>query len=143
MNYQGSQVVTVANYTAKDIGGIGKELDERIGSGKYDSSRTPYNIVLVDHGTTPLLSSVYDNLYKNNVEFNKKKKDINLLDGLIITSGQEFFESLGMEFVDTGEVYKTGDNKGKPIKHVLIDNEHQLTDEARRYFDLSFEFIAN
>ena len=143
MNYQGSQVVTVANYTAKDIGGIGKELDERIGSGKYDSNRTPYNIVLVDHGTTPLLSSVYDNLYKNNVEFNKKKKDINLLDGLIITSGQEFFESLGMEFVDTGEVYKTGDNKGKQIKHVLIDNEHQLTDKARKYFDLSFEFIVN
>jgi len=143
MNYQGKQVVTVDKYKIKDIGGLAKELDDRKGSGKYDSNRTPYNVILVDHSNTDLLSHIYNKLNEENIEYNKSKKDINILDGLIITSGQEFFESLGMEFVDTKEVYKTGDNKGKPIKNVLIDENHKLTKEVKRYFDLSLEFISN
>lgn len=57
-----------------------------------------------------------------------------ILNGLIITSGQEFFEHYGMEFRDTGEVYKTGDNAGKPIRHVIIDENHGLPTEIKRYF---------
>ena len=48
-----------------------------------------------------------------------------------------------MEFKDTGEVYKTGDNAGKPIRHVIIDEEHELPTEIRRFFDESLNFIAD
>ena len=48
-----------------------------------------------------------------------------------------------MEFKDTGEVYKTGDNAGKPIRHVIIDEEHGLPTEIRRFFDESLNFISD
>ena len=66
-----------------------------------------------------------------------------ILNGLIITSGQEFFEHYGMEFKDTGEVYKTGDNAGKPIRHVVIDENHKLPTEIKRFFDESLNFISD
>ena len=66
-----------------------------------------------------------------------------ILNGLIITSGQEFFEHYGMEFKDTGEIYKTGDNAGKPIRHVVIDENHKLPTEIKRFFDESLNFISD
>ena len=42
-----------------------------------------------------------------------------------MTSGQEFFEEYGMEFKDTGEFNKSGDNVGKPFRHVIIDDNHK------------------
>lgn len=63
------------------------------------------------------------------------------MNGLIITSGQEFFEHYGMEFKDTGDFYKTGDNAGQPIRHVVIDENHQLPTEINRFFDESLNFI--
>lgn len=65
------------------------------------------------------------------------------MNGLIITSGQEFFEHYGMKFKDTGEVYKTGDNAGKPIRHVVIDENHKLPTEIKRFFDESLNFISD
>ena len=65
------------------------------------------------------------------------------MNGLIITSGQEFFEHYGMEFKDTGEVYKTGDNAGQPIRHVVIDENHKLSTEIKRFFDESLNFISD
>ena len=65
------------------------------------------------------------------------KKSTKVLNGLIITSGQEFFEHYGMEFKDTGEFYKTGDNAGQPIRHVVINENHQLPTEIKKFFDES------
>ena len=65
------------------------------------------------------------------------------MNGLIITSGQEFFEHYGMEFKDTGQVYKTGDNAGQPIRHVVIDENHKLSTEIKRFFDESLNFISD
>jgi hypothetical protein len=48
-----------------------------------------------------------------------------------------------MEFKDTGEFYKTGDNAGKPIRHVIIDDNHKLPTEIKRFFDESLNFISN
>ena len=141
--YSGKQALRLEKYKASDIGGLDKELKERKGSGKYDSKRTPYNIELVNYSGPTLASSTFDYLYSNNITYNPNKKSTKVLNGLIITSGQEFFEHYGMEFYDTGEIYKSGDNKGKPIRHVIIDDEHELPAEVKRFFDDSLEFVSN
>lgn len=141
--YSGKQALRLEKFKASDIGGLDKELKERKGSGKYDTTRKPYNIELINYSGSTLASSTYKYLYDNNINYNPNKKSTKVLNGLIITSGQEFFENYGMEFLDTGEVYKTGDNKGKPIKHVIIDENHQLPTEIKRYFDESLNFIAD
>ena len=141
--YSGKQALRLEKYKASDIGGLDKELKERKGSGKYDSKRTPYNIELVNYTGPTLASSTFDYLYSNNITYNPNKKSTKVLNGLIITSGQEFFEHYGMEFYDTGEIYKSGDNKGKPIRHVVIDEEHELPAEVKKFFDDSLEFVSN
>ena len=141
--YSGKQALRLEKFKASDIGGLDKELKMRKGSGKYDSTRTPYNIELINYNEPTLASSTYKYLYNNNINYNPNKKSTKVLNGLIITSGQEFFEHYGMEFIDTGEVYKTGDNKDKPIRHVIIDENHQLPTEIKRYFDESLNFIAD
>lgn len=141
--YSGKQALRLEKFKASDLGGLDKELKERKGSGKYDSNKTSYNIELINYDGPTLASSIYDYLYSNNINYNPNKKGTKVLNGLIITSGQEFFEHYGMEFWDTGEVYKTGDNAGKPIRHVIIDEEHGLPIEIRRYFDESLNFIAD
>ena len=105
--YSGKQALRLEKFKASDIGGLDKELKERKGSGKYDSTRTPYNIELINYDGPTLASSTYDYLYSNNINYNPNKKSTKVLNGLIITSDQEFFEHYGMEFKDTGEVYKT------------------------------------
>ena len=141
--YSGKQALRLEKFKASDIGGLDKELKERKGSGKYDSTRTPYNIELINYDGPTLASSTYDYLYSNNINYNPNKKSTKVLNGLIITSGQEFFEHYGMEFKDTGEVYKTGDNVGKPIRHVVIDENHKLPTEIKRFFDESLNFISD
>ena len=141
--YSGKQALRLEKFKASDIGGLDKELKERKGSGKYDSTRTPYNIELINYDGPTLASSTYDYLYSNNINYNPNKKSTKVLNGLIITSGQEFFEHYGMEFKDTGEIYKTGDNAGKPIRHVVIDENHKLPTEIKRFFDESLNFISD
>ena len=141
--YSGKQALRLEKFKASDIGGLDKELKQRKGSGKYDSARTPYNIELINYTGPTLASSTFDYLYSNNINYNPNKKNTKVLNGLIITSGQEFFEHYGMEFKDTGKVYKTGDNKNKPIRHVVIDENHKLTPEIKRFFDQSLNFISN
>lgn len=141
--YSGKQALRLEKFKASDIGGLDKELKERKGTGKYDSTRTPYNIELINYNGPTLASSTYDYLYSNNVNYNPNKKSTKVLNGLIITSGQEFFEHYGMEFKDTGEIYKTGDNAGKPIRHVVIDDNHKLPTEIKRFFDERLNFISD
>lgn len=139
--YSGKQALRLEKFKASNIGGLDKELKERKGSGKYDSSRTPYNIELINYDGPTLSSSTFDYLYSNNINYNPNKKNTKVLNGLIITSGQEFFEHYGMEFKDTGEFYKTGDNAGQPIRHVVIDENHKLPTEIKKFFDESLNFI--
>lgn len=139
--YSGKQALRLEKFNASDIGGIDKELKERKGSGKYDNTRTPYNIELINYDGPTLASSTFDYLYSNNINYNPNKKSTKVLNGLIITSGQEFFEHYGMEFKDTGEFYKTGDKAGQPIRHVVIDENHNLPTEIKKFFDESLNFI--
>lgn len=141
--YSGKQALRLEKFKASDIGGLDKELKERKGSGKYDSTRTPYNIELINYDGPTLASSTFDYLYSNNINYNPNKKSTKVLNGLIITSGQEFFGHYGMEFKDTGDFYKTGDNAGQPIRHVVIDENHKLPTEIKRFFDESLNFISD
>ena len=125
--YDGKQVLTITNkIKTADIGGLSKELLNRIGTGNYDSNRTKYNIELTSLCSSNLVSSTYKTLSDNNVEYNKSNKNINLLNGCIITSGQEFFKAMGMEFESTGKLYLTGEHKDEPIKKVKIDNKEDI-----------------
>lgn len=142
--FDGKQVLTITNkIKSSDIGGLGKELVMRKGTGNYDTNRTKYNIEFIPLCSTNLASSTYKTLYKNNVEFNKNNKNINLLNGCIITSGQEFFKSLGMKFEDTGRKYLTGEHKGEPINKVVINNPNDIPEQVLNYFKYSHEFLSN
>ena len=142
--FDGKQVLTITNkIKSSDIGGLSKELTDRIGTGNYDTNRTKYNIEFIPLCSTNLASSTYKTLYKNNVEFNKNNKNINLLNGCIITSGQEFFKSLGMKFEDTGRKYLTGEHKGEPINKVVVNNQNDIPEQVLNYFKCSHEFLSN
>lgn len=116
---------------------------DRIGTGNYYTNRTKYNIQFIPLCSTNLASLTYKTLYKNNVEFNKNNKNINLLNGCIITRGQEFFKSLGMKFEDTGRKYLTGEHKGEPINKVAINNPNDIPEQVLNYFKYSHEFLSN
>ncbi|HHX70915.1 MAG TPA: hypothetical protein GX708_23055 [Gallicola sp.] len=142
--FDGYQVLTIKNkIKSSDIGGLSKELTERIGTGNYDKERTKYNIEFVPLYSSDLASSTYKTLYKNNIEFNKNNKKINLLNGCVITSGQEFFKSLGMKFEDTGEFHTEGKHKGEPIQKALIKSKEDIPERVLEYFNYSNEFMCN
>ena len=95
--YDGYQVLRFENnYKSKDLYLIGNEMNNRVGTGNYDKERTKFNMEFVPLCSSDLASSTYKTLYKNNIEFNKNNKNINFLNGCVITSGQEFFKTLGM-----------------------------------------------
>ncbi|MGN1329849.1 MAG: plasmid recombination protein [Clostridia bacterium] len=142
--YDGYQVLTIKNkIKSSDIGGLSKELTNRIGTGNYDKERTKFNIEFIPLCSSDLASSTYKTLYKNNIEFNKNNKKINLLNGCIITSGQEFFKSLGMKFEDTGEFHTEGKYKGEPIQKALIKSKQDIPERVLEYFNYSNEFMCN
>lgn len=142
--FDGYQVLTIKNkIKSSDIGGLSKELTDRIGTGNYDKERTKFNIEFVPLCSSDLASSTYKTLYKNNIEFNKNSKKINLLNGCVITSGQEFFKTLGMKFEDTGEVHTEGKHIGEPIQKALIKSKEDIPERVLEYFNYSNEFMCN
>lgn len=142
--FDGYQVLTIKNkIKSSDIGGLSKELTDRKGTGNYDKERTKFNMEFVPLCSSDLASSTYKTLYKNNIEFNKNNKKINLLNGCVITSGQEFFKSLGMKFEDTGEFHTEGKYKGEPIQKALIKSKEDIPERVLEYFNYSNEFMCN
>ena len=142
--FDGYQVLTIKNkIKSSDIGGLSKELTDRKGTGNYDKERTKFNMEFVPLCSSDLASSTYKTLYKNNIEFNKNNKKINLLNGCVITSGQEFFKTLGMKFEDTGEVHTEGKHIGEPIQKALIKSKEDIPERVLEYFNYSNEFMCN
>lgn len=142
--FAGKQVLTITNkIKSSDIGGLGKELTDRIGTGNYDTNRTKFNIEYVPLCSTNLASSTYKTLYNNKVEFNKNNKKINLLNGCVITSGQEYFKALGMKFEETGRIHLTGDHKGEPINKVVINDKNDIPKKVLDYFEYSHQFLCD
>lgn len=141
--YDGKQVLRIANsYKSKDLYNIGNEMNKRQGTGNYDKDRTKFNIHYKDINSYNLYQEVKQKLEDNNIEYLHKTKT-NMLNGITITSGQEFFQTLGMNFKETGRYHQSGENKGQPIMCPNIKCYDDIPEEITEYFDYCYEFIKN
>ncbi len=141
--YDGNQVIRFeTKYKASDLGGLGVELTDRKGTGNYDKDRTKFNYAYVPLTSSTLKSQVYTMLRNNNIYFNNGK-NTNMLNGAIVTSGKEFFQSLGMKFKKSDRIHQVGKDKGKPILIPDIKSSEDIPEKVKEFFDSSYEFLEN
>ena len=139
--YDGKQVVRVeTKYKQKDLYNIGIEMKQRKGTGNYDQERTQYNVEYVSMSERNLYQEVKQTLKRRNIEY-LNKANTNLLNGITFTSGNEFFEALGMKFIDSGRTYKTGDKKGQAVKIPYIKSKKDIPQAVSYYFDSCMDFL--
>lgn len=141
--YDGKQVLRFhTQYKSSDIYNIGNEMERRKGTGNYDKDRTQFNITYIDYDDSNLYQAVKNKLANENIEYLKKNKT-NMLNGVTITSGPEFFQTLGMKFIDSGRTYQSGDKKGQAILVPDIKNKNDIPYEINYYFDYCLEYLKN
>jgi len=141
--YDGNQVLRFENkFKASDLGGLGIELTERKGTGNYDVERTQFNYCYVPLSMGSLKQQVYSTLKENKIYYNDGK-NVNLLNGAIVTSGKEFFETLGMKFKISGRKIQYGDRKGEDILIPDIKTENDIPERVKTFFNDSYEFLEN
>jgi Plasmid recombination enzyme. len=139
--YDGKQVVRVENsYKSKDLYNIGVEMKDRKGTGNYEETRTEYNITYVGITERNLYQEVKSKLKEREIEYPHKDRT-NMLNGMVFTSGNEFFEILGMKFKDSGRTYQTGEKKGKSILIPNINSKDDIPQKVIDYFDYCMEFL--
>ena len=139
--YDGKQVLRLeTKYKAKDLYNIGIEMNERKGTGNYDKERTKFNVNYVLLNERNLYQEVKQTLKNRNIEY-LNKPSTNLLNGITFTSGNEFFESLGMKFINSDKVYKTGNKKGQFIKTPVINSNKDIPQAVTYFFDSCMEFL--
>jgi len=139
--YDGNQVLRFEHkYKASDLGGLGVELTQRKGTGNYDKDRTQFNYSYVPLSKPTLQEQVYSILKENKIYYNDGK-NTNLVNGAIVTSGKEFFQSLGMKFKPSDRIAQVGDNKGKPIYVPDIKSEDDIPEKVKNFFDDSYNFL--
>ena len=68
-----------------------------IDTGNYDKDRTIFNYSYLPLSKPTLQEQVYSKLKDNKIYYNDSK-NTNLLNGVIVTSGKEFFYGLRMKF---------------------------------------------
>lgn len=113
--YDGYQVLRFENnYKNKDLYLIGNEMNNRVGTGNYDKERIKFNIKYKELEKDNLYQDVKYKLESRNIEYLHKTKT-NLLNGVTISSGPEFFMTLGLPFKETDRKYKTGKKEGQNI----------------------------
>ncbi|MGN0974344.1 MAG: plasmid recombination protein [Bacilli bacterium] len=141
--YDGKQVVRVANqYKKADLYNIGVEMTDRKGTGNYDIKRTEFNYEYVPLTQNNLYQEVKKNLKDRNIEY-LNKPSTNLLNGVTFTSGPEFFQSLGMKFIDSGRTYHTGDKKGQSVMIPNIKSKEDIPNAVSFFFDCCMEFLKD
>lgn len=141
--YDGYQVLRFENnYKSKDLYLIGNEMKNRIGTGNYDSERTKFNITFKDLEKENLYQDVKYKLESRNIEYLHKSKT-NILNGVTISSGPEFFMTLGLPFKETDRKYKSGKKEGKNILVPDIKSENDIPAEVCSFFVESYEFLKN
>ena len=141
--YDGKQVVRVeTKYKQKDLYNIGIEMKQRKGTGNYDNKRTQFNVEYVSMSERNLYQEVKQTLKRRNIEY-LNKANTNLLNGITFTSGNEFFEVLGMKFIDSGRTYKTGDKKGQVVKIPYIKSKEDIPQAVSYYFDSCMDFLKD
>ena len=139
--YDGNQVLRFeSKYKANDLGGLGVELVMRKGTGNYDKDRTIFNYSYVPLSKSTLQEQVYSKLKENKIYYNDGK-NTNLLNGAIVTSGKEFFQSLGMKFKDSGRTHQVGKDKGKPILVPDIKSKEDIPEKVMGFFNESYNFL--
>ncbi len=139
--YDGKQVLRVENkFKQKDLYNIGVEMKDRKGTGNYDKKRQQFNVEYVAMNERNLYQEVKQTLKKRNIEY-LNKPNTNLLNGVTFTSGCEFFEALGMKFIDSGRVYQTGDKKGQIVKVPYIKSKEDIPQAVTYFFDSCMEYL--
>ena len=139
--YDGNQVLRFeTKYKANDLGGIGIELVLRKGTGNYDKDRTIFNYSYVHLSKPTLQEQVYSKLKDNKIYYNDGK-NTNLLNGAIVTSGKEFFQSLGMKFKESNRTHQVGKDKGKPILVPDIKSKENIPKKVMDFFNDSYKFL--
>lgn len=141
--HDGNQVLRFENkFKASDLGGLGIELTERKGTGNYDKERTKYNFSFVPLEKSTLKEQVYSNINKNKIYYNDSK-NVNLLNGAVVTSGKEFFQTLGMNFKPSGRKIEYGKNKGEDILIPDIKDEKDIPEKVKTFFKDSYDFLED
>ena len=139
--YDGYQVLRFENnYKSKDLYLIGNEMNNRVGTGNYDKERTKFNIKYKELGKDNLYQDVKYKLESRNIEYLHKTKT-NLLNGVTISSGPEFFMTLGLPFKETDRKYKRGKKEGQNIWTPDIKSKDDIPKEVIKYFDESYNFL--
>ena len=141
--HDGNQVLRFENkFKASDLGGLGIELTERKGTGNYDKERTQFNFSFVPLEKSTLKEQVYSNINKNKIYYNDSK-NVNLLNGAVVTSGKEFFQTLGMNFKPSGRKIEYGKNKGEDILIPDIKDEKDIPEKVKTFFKDSYDFLED
>ena len=141
--HDGNQVLRFENkFKASDLGGLGVELIERKGTGNYDKERTKFNFSFVPLEKSTLKEQVYSNINKNKIYYNDSK-NVNLLNGAVVTSGKEFFQTLGMNFKPNGRKIEYGKNKGEDILIPNIKDEKDIPEKVKTFFKDSYDFLED
>ena len=98
--YDGKQVVRVeTQYKKDDLYNIGKEMSDRKGTGNYEETRTEYNVEYIYLTQPNLYQEVKTTLKKRKIKY-LDRPNTNLLNGVVFTSGPEFFQLLGMKLAE-------------------------------------------
>lgn len=141
--YDGKQAVRLeTKFKSKDLYNIGVEMKERKGTGNYDKDRHEFNVEYVSMNEKKLYQEVKQTLKNRGIEY-LNKPSTNLLNGITFTSGPEFFEALGMKFVDSGRTYKSGNKKGQIIKILDIKSSNDIPPAVSYFFDSCMEYLKD
>lgn len=141
--YDGYQVVTLkTKLKQKDLYNIGVEMTNRKGTGNYDDERRNFNYNYVSISERNLYQEVKKILKERNIEY-LNKKGTNMLNGITFSSGPEFFERMGMKFVDSGRIYQRGKKAGQIVKTPEIKSTDDIPNAITYYFDSCMEFLKN
>lgn len=130
------------NYKSKDLYLIGNEMKNRVGTGNYDPERAKFNITFKDLEKENLYQDVKYILESRNIEYLHNSKT-NILNGVTISSGPEFFMTLGLPFKETDRKYKSGKKEGQNILVPDIKSENDIPAEVCSFFVESYEFLKN
>ena len=141
--YDGKQVLKIeSKYKKSDLYNIGIEMTSRKGTGNYDIERTKFNVDYISLTEKNLYQEVKQTLKNRNTDY-LDKPSTNLLNGITITSGPEFFQSLGMEFIDSGRTYHTGDKKGQSVLVPNIKSKEDIPNAVSYFFDSCMKFLKD
>lgn len=141
--YDGKQVVRIENkFKQKDLYNIGIEMNNRKGTGNYDKERKKFNVEYVSMKEKNLYQEVKKHLKDKNIEYSNKPST-NILNGVTFTSGPEFFQALGMEFIDSDRTYHKGNKKGQSVLIPNIKKQEDIPQAVTYFFDSCMEFLKD